>query len=191
MGWMTETGIKGLESYVLDIRMALLAIALDRKSRLAIMAGTARLTKLHIQHGVMFSVGAWYKQLIMTISTAIGHIQMHFMAEYRFTSHFDIIHLMALDTVTFYREGGRAFVAGATTFATLHLGHAKVGIVPDRPEKRVVAVATGVHPQMFTVTEGQGAEIRDLNENVPYRMAPGAVVELSRTGIFLVVAGTT
>lgn len=41
---------------------------------------------------------------------------------------------MALDTVTFYREGGLAFVAGTTTFAALHLGHTEVGIVPDRPE---------------------------------------------------------
>lgn len=76
MGWVTETGTKCLESDAFDTLMTLLAITLDRKSRLAIMAGTTRLTKLHITHGVMFSVGARYKQLIMTISTTIGHIKM-------------------------------------------------------------------------------------------------------------------
>lgn len=70
---------------------------------------------------------------------------------------------MALDTVAFYRKGGLAFVAGATTLATLHLGHANVGIVADRPEKGIVTVTAGVHPQMFTMTEGQRAEIRDLD----------------------------
>ena len=99
--------------------------------------------------------------------------------------------MMALDTVTFYREGGLPFMAGATTFATLHPSHAKVGIVPDRPEKRIVAVATGVHTQMLSMTEGHCAEIRDLNWNVPYRMASGAVTELSCAWISLVVAGTT
>ena len=99
------------------------------------MAGATRLANLHVIHGFMFTVGSWYKQFIMAIITSVRDIQMHFMAEYRFTIHFDICHLMALDTVTFYREGGLAFVAGATTFATLHLGHADVIIVPVRPEK--------------------------------------------------------
>lgn len=98
---------------------------------------------------------------------------------------------MAFDAVTFYRKGGLAFVAGTTTFSTLHLGHANVSIVPDRPEKGIVTVAAGVHPQMFSVTEGQRAEIRDLDGHVSYRMAPGAVIELGCAGIFLVVAGTT
>ena len=53
-----------------------------------------------------------------------------------------------------------------------------------------MAVTAGVHPQMFAVTEGQGAEIRDLNRNIPYRMATAAVTELSRAGFILFVAGT-
>ena len=60
MGWMAETGTECLESDSFDILMTLLAIALDRKSRLAIVAGSTRLTKLHITHGDMFTVGAWY-----------------------------------------------------------------------------------------------------------------------------------
>lgn len=81
MGWMTKTSTKCLKGDVFDILMTLLAIALDRKSRLAIVAGTTRSTKLHITHGVMFTVGTRYKQLIVTIITAIGHVNMNFMAE--------------------------------------------------------------------------------------------------------------
>ena len=81
MGLVTETGIKCLKSNVFDIRMTLLAITLDRKSSFSIVAGTTRLANLHITHGFVFTVGARYKQLIVTIRTAIRHIKMNFVAE--------------------------------------------------------------------------------------------------------------
>src|SRR6185369_9127848 len=67
MGLVTETGIKCLECDILDIRMTFLAITLDRKSCLAIVAGTTRLANLHITHGFVFTVGTRYKQLIVAI----------------------------------------------------------------------------------------------------------------------------
>ena len=75
---------------------------------------------------------------------------------------------MALDTVPFYREGGLAVVAGSATLATLHLGHAEMGIVTGCPEQCVVTVTACVHLQMFTVTEGQSAEIWDLDGDISY-----------------------
>lgn len=185
---MAEASPKCLESDAFDIRVTLLAIALDGKSCFAIVTGATRFSLFHITHGIMLAVGAWHKQLVMAICTGIGQIQMQFVAEYGLTRQFNISHLMALDTVTFYREGGFAFMAGATAFATFHKDHAKMGIVPVCPEKRIVTIATGVHSQMFSMAEGQGAEIRNINGDIPYWMASGTVAKLNRVDIVLAMA---
>lgn len=73
-------------------------------------------------------------------------------------------------------------MAGATTFAPLHLRHAEVRIVTNSSKEFVMAICAGIHLQMLAMAENKVPEIRNFDGNVTGRMAFGAVVKLYPVG---------
>lgn len=73
---MAESGVKRLESYVYDVLMTFLAIALNGKCGISVVAGSARLSRFHIEHGVAHPVRPGNKNLVVTFRAGKRHLEM-------------------------------------------------------------------------------------------------------------------
>lgn len=190
VGRVLETGIEGLEFDISDLLVAFLAVALYGKGGFSVVASTAGLAGLHVRHGVVNPVATRSKKPVVAFTAGKGHIEVQLMAEDGLTGHGNLRRLVASDAVALDREGGLSVVAGATPLAVLHLRHAQMRIVADRPEQGIVAIATGIHPKVFGMAVLQGTKVRYFDGYVANLVAFGAVAELEPTGISLVVAGS-
>lgn len=63
---VTETGIKRLESNILDIFMTFVTVTFGGKSRFPVVARTTGLARLHVKHGMADPVRPGDKNLIVT-----------------------------------------------------------------------------------------------------------------------------
>ena len=107
---------------------------------LPLMAGTARLAPLHVQHGVTLAVRSGNEVLAVAVTAAVAGTQVDRMFEEGIGGEGDILHDMAPDAVTLYRKGDFAVVATAAGEPPLHVGHGYVGIPRTRLEQTVMAV---------------------------------------------------
>lgn len=177
MGRMVETSIKSFKGNFPDIFVTLQTVPFYRKGGVAIMTGTAGQAVLHFPHGARSPIWSCHKQFTMAVPAVERHVRMKLVTERGITGQYKLRRLMTSDAITFYGKSGRPIMTSATPFTTLHLSHAEMGIIVDGPEEFIMAVGTGIHSEVFTMTEDQIPEIRNFNGDITSRMTFGAVVE--------------
>src|SRR5512133_2621747 len=104
-----RTGL--LELHVTYSFMAAVAVTLDRKGSLGIMAPSAGISGLHLLHGIPLCVGPCDKKSAVTV-VATELLQMKRMTERVCDGKRDIFDNMTADAIALHRETVLAVVAG-------------------------------------------------------------------------------
>ena len=113
---------------------------------------------------------------------------MYGVTECRSSGQRNFTNLVTFDAISGNRKSTFAVVTAAAGFSPLHLGHGDVRVGFVRLEQGVMTIRTGEHAEMLAVTERQRPEIGYDHGYCINRVTAGAVFQLRRFWVFLVVA---
>lgn len=156
MRLMAEHGAAGTEIDLL-YRMAFLAVRFHTEGGLAVVTGTARTPLLHIGHGGALALFSGFEYAVVALN-AFVHARMHRMAEGCIAGLLELVddihrRFMAGAAITLYAENGRAVVTGTARCPLLHLGHGETPVVRTGVVQLVMAIAAGIHSQVFVMVK--------------------------------------
>lgn len=164
--------------------MAFFTITADSKGRLAIVAGSAGLTLLHLRHGKAGRTATSGIHSTMAIIT-LEKFEMGAMAEAGVKSlKGDVFYiLVAFLTIVFDGKSGFAIMAGAARLPFFHIQHRMSDPVGAGYKQFVVTIRTVKrHLQMSFVTEDRFA----AHGNIPNLVAFDAVTFDGKSGFTFV-----
>lgn len=154
------------------------AVALYAKSRLFIVARTARFALLHLGHGVTLIARAGNKQVGMALLAAVGG-DMHRVGKLGAAgAELNLFHRMAFLAVGFHPESGLVIMARAARAPLFHISHGCPHTLLASPEYRTVALTALEHVPVNSVAENGVAGFLDFKDDVHGRIVAFITIPL-------------
>lgn len=143
-------------------RVAFLAVGLDSKGGIVVVAGTTGLSLLHLGHCAVLVAGTRNKERWMTILAAICS-NMNRMAEYRAARFkIDLFHGVTTGTTILETKGRFTIMAGTAGQPFFHVRHAETLTYLAGPKNPIMAVGTLEQTPMTLVTKHGDAGFLNL-----------------------------
>lgn len=122
MAEIGRTGFRHLEGNLYGRFMTFVTVTLDRETGDPFVAGSARLTFFHINHGAPLVVRSGGKKHFVTV-TALVHLKMFCVAEKGIIHEGNILHRMTLAAIRRSSKSSFPLMTGTTGFTFFHLRH--------------------------------------------------------------------
>src|SRR6185369_3320487 len=176
MKLMAENRSRVPELYLFD-RMTFVARTFDRKSRLAVMAGPARGTLLHLRHCMTLLVLARREYAVVALA-ALVQPGMKLMTEHRRPGlfHFEpdlFGGFVAAAAISLYRKRQVTVVTGTARAILLHFGHKVSPVIMVRGKEGIMAITAAVHLDMPQVRKSGISCKLDLLYRMAFAAIPG------------------